>query len=107
MTLGRVGSLIVGVFALIYVVVNAGARPSAAAPVLRALGVVAFAGLLVAIRRADSVPTSDVPARSGFGRGYCQLAGVRRSALAELHGMGPKALRIIEAELEQHGLRLR
>jgi hypothetical protein len=35
-----------------------------------------------------------------------QLVGARRSDLAALHGVGPKALRIIEAELEQHGLAL-
>lgn len=29
-----------------------------------------------------------------------------RWTLAQLHGMGPKALRIIEEELEQHGLAL-
>jgi hypothetical protein len=35
-----------------------------------------------------------------------QLAGVPRAELAKLHGMGPKALGIIEAALEQHDLRL-
>jgi hypothetical protein len=29
-----------------------------------------------------------------------------RAELARLHGMGPKALNIIEAALEQHNLRL-
>lgn len=35
-----------------------------------------------------------------------QLAGVRRSELAKLHGMGPKALEIIQAALTEHGLGL-
>jgi hypothetical protein len=45
----------------------------------------------------------------GITPGYTslrQLAGVPRSDLAKLHGMGPKALRIIEEELERHGLAL-
>jgi hypothetical protein len=35
-----------------------------------------------------------------------QLAGVPRVELAKLHGMGPRALRIIEAALEEHNLQL-
>ncbi|MPZ94793.1 MAG: DNA-binding protein [Propionibacteriales bacterium] len=31
------------------------------------------------------------------------LAGTPRQELAQLHGMGPKALRIIQAALEEHG----
>jgi hypothetical protein len=58
----------------------------------------------------DTLPKIGAPATRALNNaGYTalgQLAGVRRSELAELHGMGPKALRIIEAELEQHGLRL-
>lgn len=38
--------------------------------------------------------------------GLSELANVPRSELAALHGMGPKALAIIEAALEEHGLRL-
>lgn len=33
-----------------------------------------------------------------------QLAGVPRQELAALHGMGPKALRIIDEALADHGL---
>jgi DNA-directed RNA polymerase alpha subunit len=58
----------------------------------------------------DTLPKIGAPATRALNNaGYTalgQLAGVRRSELAELHGMGPKALRIIEDELEQHGLRL-
>jgi len=43
------------------------------------------------------------------GAGYTtlrQLAGAPRSALAKLHGVGPKALEIIQVALEQHNLGL-
>ncbi|UPO76069.1 MULTISPECIES: DNA-binding protein [Arthrobacter] len=35
-----------------------------------------------------------------------QLAGIPREDLAQLHGMGPKALNIIDAALGEHGLSL-
>ena len=35
-----------------------------------------------------------------------QLSGVPRSELARLHGVGPKALRILQEELENQGLSL-
>jgi len=35
-----------------------------------------------------------------------QVADVPRRELADLHGMGPKALRIIEDALAEHGLEL-
>ena len=38
--------------------------------------------------------------------GLGQLAGVPRATLAALHGVGPKALRIVEEALAAHGLRL-
>ena len=34
-----------------------------------------------------------------------QLAGVSRRSLAKLHGMGPKALRLLSDALEQNGFR--
>jgi predicted flap endonuclease-1-like 5' DNA nuclease len=58
----------------------------------------------------DTLPKIGAPATRALNNaGYTalsQLAGVQRAELAALHGMGPKALRIIEAELGQHGLRL-
>lgn len=58
----------------------------------------------------DSLPKIGAPAtRALTAAGYVslgQLAGIRRSELAALHGVGPKALRIIEAELAAHGLAL-
>jgi hypothetical protein len=58
----------------------------------------------------DALPTIGAPAtRALTGAGYqslSQLAGVPREELARLHGMGPKALGIIEAALAEHGLEL-
>ena len=58
----------------------------------------------------DTLPKIGAPAaRALNAAGYTtlrQLAGVPRAELARLHGMGPKALGIIEAALEQHNLKL-
>ena len=35
-----------------------------------------------------------------------QLAGYPRKELSALHGIGPKALRVLEEHLTEHGLRL-
>ncbi|RZU49408.1 hypothetical protein EV385_1158 [Krasilnikovia cinnamomea] len=66
-----------------------------------------------AVRRrlaASALPKIGAPAtRALNGAGYTslrQLAGVPRAELALLHGMGPKALGIIEAALAEHRLRL-
>ncbi len=58
----------------------------------------------------DTLPKIGAPAtRALNAAGYTslrQLAGVSRVELAKLHGMGPKALGIIESALERHNLRL-
>ena len=58
----------------------------------------------------DELPKIGAPAtRALSNAGYTslrQLAGVPRAELAKLHGMGPKALRIIEDNLAKQGLRL-
>ncbi|MBG6104381.1 MULTISPECIES: DNA-binding protein [Micromonospora] len=58
----------------------------------------------------DSLPKIGAPAtRALHGAGYTvlrQLAGVPRGDLAKLHGMGPKAIGILQAALEEHGLGL-
>ena len=58
----------------------------------------------------DALPKIGAPAtRALAAAGYTslrQLAGVSRAELARLHGMGPKALGIIEAALAAHGLAL-
>ncbi|MEU2702453.1 MULTISPECIES: helix-hairpin-helix domain-containing protein [Micromonospora] len=58
----------------------------------------------------DRLPKIGAPAtRALTAAGYTtlrQLAGVPRAELARLHGMGPKALGVIEAALDEHDLRL-
>jgi predicted flap endonuclease-1-like 5' DNA nuclease len=58
----------------------------------------------------DELPKIGAPAARALNNaGYTslrQLAGVPRAELAKLHGMGPKALRIIEDNLAKQGLRL-
>ncbi len=58
----------------------------------------------------NELPKIDAPATRALNNaGYTslrQLAGVPRAELAKLHGMGPKALRIIEDNLAVQGLRL-
>ena len=58
----------------------------------------------------DELPKIGAPAtRALAGVGITtlrQLEGRSRAELAELHGMGPKALRIIDEALAEHGLAL-
>ncbi|SNT01248.1 hypothetical protein SAMN04488107_4650 [Geodermatophilus saharensis] len=58
----------------------------------------------------DELPRIGAPAtRALHGAGYTglgQLAGVPRTTLAALHGVGPRALRILDEALAQHGLAL-
>lgn len=45
--------------------------------------------------------------RALAGAGYMKLedlAGVSKASLLALHGMGPKAIRLLEAELKEKGL---
>jgi hypothetical protein len=61
--------------------------------------------------RLDDLPAVGAPAtRALRAAGYSslsQLANASRPELAALHGVGPKALRLIEAALEEHGMTLR
>lgn len=58
----------------------------------------------------DTLPKIGAPAtRALAAAGYTslrQLDGVSRDKLASLHGMGPKALGILEAAMREHDLRL-
>jgi hypothetical protein len=58
----------------------------------------------------DTLPRIGRPATAALElAGYTrldQLAGVPRASLAALHGVGPKALRILDEALAGHGLRL-
>ena len=67
----RLGSLIGGIFGLIYVEANAGALPDPWAPALQIAALAAFAGLvaLLALARGSRPPVSP-EARDGFGRRY-------------------------------------
>jgi hypothetical protein len=66
----RLGCLIGASFGLVYVVVNAGALPSALAAALRLVGVAAFIAVLAALRRAGPANAAASPERGHFGRGY-------------------------------------
>jgi hypothetical protein len=58
----------------------------------------------------DELPKIGAPAtRALHNAGYTglsELAGASRTELAGLHGMGPKALGILQAALEERGLSL-
>jgi hypothetical protein len=58
----------------------------------------------------DELPKISAPATRALNNaGYTslgQLADVPKTELAALHGMGPKALRIIEEALSQHDMQL-
>ncbi|HZN77029.1 MAG TPA: DNA-binding protein [Micromonosporaceae bacterium] len=58
----------------------------------------------------DELPKIGAPATRALNNaGYTtlrQLAGVPRAKLANLHGLGPKALGIIEDALKEHKLSL-
>ncbi len=58
----------------------------------------------------DTLPKIGAPATRALGNaGYTalrDLAGVPRAELAKLHGVGPKALDIVQSALEQHDLSL-
>ena len=60
--------------------------------------------------RLDQLPNVGAPAtRALYAAGFTsldQLAGVRHSDLSALHGVGPKAIKIIENALDQYGLKL-
>jgi predicted flap endonuclease-1-like 5' DNA nuclease len=59
----------------------------------------------------DGLPNIGAPATRALNNaGYTklrQLAGASRRELAALHGMGPKALEILQAALNEHGMVLR
>jgi hypothetical protein len=59
----------------------------------------------------DAFPKIGAPATRALTQaGYTSLqvlAGVPRAELARLHGVGPKAIRIIEDALQEHGLALK
>jgi predicted flap endonuclease-1-like 5' DNA nuclease len=61
--------------------------------------------------RLETLPKISAPATRALANAgitsLSQLAGCRRAELAALHGIGPKALSILEASLAEVGLQLR
>jgi hypothetical protein len=68
------------------------------------------AGSVLAMSRPDTMPKIGAPATRALAdagiTSLSQVAGHPRAELAALHGMGPKALGILEASLAEIGLRL-
>ena len=78
----RLGSLIGGIFGLIYVEANAGPLPEPWRLVLRVVAGVAFAGLIVLLALARGTHTSaDTGAQRGFGRPYWLVVAGEAAAI--------------------------
>ena len=78
----RLGSLIGGIFGLIYVEVNAGSLPAHWAVALRIAAGVVFAGLAALLALpAGPRPPADPRVRSGFGRGYWLVVAGEAAAI--------------------------
>lgn len=69
----RIGSIIAGVFGLVYVWVNTGLLPASVAWLLRVLGVLVFLAIVLAVWRSRGLPPAARQNATGgnpFGRGY-------------------------------------
>lgn len=77
----RLGSLIGGVFGLIYVEVNAGSLPRPWPIVLRIVAAVAFAGLAVALARSQGTRETADGAARGFGTRYWLVVAGEAAAI--------------------------
>jgi hypothetical protein len=55
--------------------------------------------------RNIGAPATRALTAAGYGR-LGQLANVPAAELGKLHGVGPKALRLLQEALEQHGMSL-
>lgn len=84
MSSAKLGSVIGASFGLIFVLVNTGAVPAAVAVLLRALAVVAFTAVLIAVVVARRRPTASVdrPAAGGFTSGYWLVVVAEVGAIA-------------------------
>jgi hypothetical protein len=82
MTPNRLGLVVGAAFGLAYVLVNAGPLPSPVGALLRVLAILAFAGVLVALRGAAAPPASDGATRPRFGRGYLLVVAAEVAAFA-------------------------
>ena len=78
----RLGSLIGGIFGLIYVEVNAGSLPGHWAAALRITAGAVFAGLAALLALAAGPrPPAGPAARSGFGKGYWLVVAGEAAAI--------------------------
>jgi hypothetical protein len=80
-TPNRLGLVVGAAFGLAYVLVNAGPLPSPLGALLRALAVVVFAAVLLALRGA-AAPPDDGATGPGFGRGYALVVAAEVAAFA-------------------------
>lgn len=55
--------------------------------------------------RSIGAPATRELTAAGYAR-LSQLANVSAAELGKLHGVGPKALRLLQEALEQHGMSL-
>lgn len=77
----RLGITIGSAFGLVFVLVNAGELPAPWPVLLRAAGVVAFVGVLLALRAAAQRPMTGGGDAAGFSRGYWAVVAVEVVAL--------------------------
>jgi hypothetical protein len=82
----RIGSMIAAVFGLLFVLLNTGALPPAAAWTLRAVAAAAFVAVLIAVLRVGapgrvSVGGASAAGRSPFGRAYWVVVAAEVVAL--------------------------
>ena len=78
----RLGLAIGSAFGLVFVLVNAAELPSPWPVLLRAAGIVAFVGVLLALRAATQRPTTGTgDGGGGFGRSYGAVVAVEVVAL--------------------------
>jgi hypothetical protein len=59
----------------------------------------------VQLPRGIGAPATRALTAAGFSH-LAQLDGVPADGLAQLHGVGPKALKVLQGTLEQHGMSL-
>jgi len=78
----RLGSMIGATFGLIYLLINAGALPSAAMLPVRAAGAAAFLTVLVAVCRSRARGHATGVPSSGFGRPFWLVVTGEAAALA-------------------------
>lgn len=77
----KIGSLIGGMFGLIFVLVNTGSFPGPIALILRIVAAAVFVGIVVALARVPPARLPDISKQGGFGRGYWVVVAVEVVAI--------------------------